>query len=291
MEAYSNHYNLRTSPEDWWYTIIQTVALAIDKSAKKLEVQKFFNKHDGKVITVDIGGSFNGFDYSWLFDQIAEQIALNINKPEYAQAMDQNFSSSNKVHKIVSRVALMKSVKEYFDYKCFLECGIPAIEMKGTEADWIKLGSNIKAVKKLLQPIHDAINLKESWWIRIEQIANKLLNTFNDNPDADWWSKIITERSFDSGAPELRGWFMVDLLNVPNAFDISDAPSGIVTVPMTITDGNDVEDSAIVTGMVGYKFHNETHSVEPIHGWSLLLKQNSTFRNEIIIWEEMNNSS
>ena len=60
---------------------------------------------------------------------------------------------------------------------------------------------------------------------------------------------------------------------------------------MTITDGSDVEDSAIVTGMVGYKFHNDTQSVEPTHGWSLLLKQNSTFRNEIIIWEEMNNSS
>ena len=164
LEAYSNHYNLRTSPEDWWYTIIQTVALAIDKSSKKLEIQKFFVKQDGKVITIDIGGSFNGIDYGWLFDQIAEQIALNINKPEYTQAMDQNFSASTKVHKIVSRVALMKSVKEYFDYKCFLECGIPAIEMKGTEADWIKLGSNIKAVKKLLQPIHDAINLKESWW-------------------------------------------------------------------------------------------------------------------------------
>ena len=167
LEAYSNHYNLRTSPEDWWYTIIQTITLAIYKSAKKPEVQKFFDQHDEKVITVDIGSSFNGTDYGWLLNQIAEQIALNINNTEYIQVMDQNFSSSTKVHKIVSRVVLMKSVKEYFDYKCFLECGIPAIEMKGTEADWIKLGSNIKAVKKLLQPIHDAINLKESWWTEL----------------------------------------------------------------------------------------------------------------------------
>ena len=34
-EAYGNHYNLRTGPEDWWYTIIQTVALAIDKNSKR----------------------------------------------------------------------------------------------------------------------------------------------------------------------------------------------------------------------------------------------------------------
>ena len=31
LEAYNRHYNLRTGPEDWWYTIIQTVSLAIEK--------------------------------------------------------------------------------------------------------------------------------------------------------------------------------------------------------------------------------------------------------------------
>ena len=35
VEAYNHHYNLRTGPEDWWYTIIQTVAIAIDKKFKK----------------------------------------------------------------------------------------------------------------------------------------------------------------------------------------------------------------------------------------------------------------
>ena len=47
-EAYSNHYNLRTGPEDWWYTIIQTVALAIDKNSKNEQVRNFFVQHDGK---------------------------------------------------------------------------------------------------------------------------------------------------------------------------------------------------------------------------------------------------
>ena len=37
LEAYNHHYNLRTGPEDWWYTIIQTVAVAIDKNAKRIK--------------------------------------------------------------------------------------------------------------------------------------------------------------------------------------------------------------------------------------------------------------
>ena len=43
-EAYGNHHNLRTGPEDWWYTIIQTVALAIDENSKS-DVKLAFYRH------------------------------------------------------------------------------------------------------------------------------------------------------------------------------------------------------------------------------------------------------
>ena len=48
LEAYNAHFNLRTGPEDWWYTIIQTVAVAIDDNANKNEVRNFFVQHEGK---------------------------------------------------------------------------------------------------------------------------------------------------------------------------------------------------------------------------------------------------
>ena len=293
MECYNHHFSLRTGPEDWWYTIIQTVAVAIDKNAKDPEVRKFFVQHEGKkTLTVEVGPTAYGVDYSWFFDQMAQQIAENINCPQFVDQMDQNFSTSTKVHKIVSRITLMKSMKEYFQYRMSCLCGIPAIEMKGTQEDWTKLGANIKGLRRTLQPIHDAINLKQTWWDNIETIADKLLDTFNENPDKDWWSKIITERAFGSGAPQLKGWFMVHLLNIPYAKYISDAPSGLVTVPMTITDGRNTEQSAIVAGMVGYKFHEndvdarKVYSLEPVHGWSLLIEKFSAFRIDMDNWEE-----
>ena len=296
MDCYNHHFNLRTGPEDWWYTIIQTVALAIDDNAKSPEVRKFFVQHEGKktlTVTVNVGPTIiHDVDHSWFFDQIAQNIAENINCPQFIDQTEQNFSTTTKVHKIVSRITLMKSLKEYFEFKMFCDCGIPAIEMKGTQEDWKKLGANIKELRKTLQPIHDAIDLKQTWWNKIEVIADKLLDTFNDNPDKEWWSKIVTERAFGSGAPELKGWFMVDLLNIPKANNISDAPSGLVTVPMIITDGRSEEKSAIVAGMVGYKFHENDedakniYSLEPVHGWSLLLEKNSVFRTVMVNWEE-----
>merc|ERR1712180_515224 len=71
------------------------------------------------------------------------------------------------------------------------------------------------------------------------------------------WSKkmFITERSYGSGQSEFKGWFMVDLLNIPNAENIGNAPSGLVAVPMSITDGQLTEEAAVVAGMVGYNYY------------------------------------
>ena len=47
-----------------------------------------------------------------------------------------------------------------------LGCGIPYVDMKGTEEDWIKLGQKVKTLRKTLEPIHRAIGL-DGWWGRV----------------------------------------------------------------------------------------------------------------------------
>ena len=65
---------------------------------------------------VGVGRSIYGVDYSWFFDQMSAEIAKNINVPQYVKATETDFSSSTKVHKIVGKIVLMKSVQEYFEY-------------------------------------------------------------------------------------------------------------------------------------------------------------------------------
>ena len=48
LTAYNKHYNLRTSPEDWWYVVARRVAIAIDQNSKKEKVRKMFVEHEGK---------------------------------------------------------------------------------------------------------------------------------------------------------------------------------------------------------------------------------------------------
>ena len=93
-----------------------------------------------------------------------------------------------------------------------------------------------------------------------------------------------------SGAPSFNGWFMTYLLNVRHATSIGNAPSGLVSIPMTFSDERAEEQGAIVAGMLGYKYHSETNgtrpAVEPMHGWTLLLEPNSIFRKDLSDWEK-----
>ena len=80
-------------------------------------------------------------------------------------------------------------------------------------------------------------------------------------------------------------------LNIKYAATIGSAPSGLVSVPMTFSDGITKEQGAIVAGMLGYKFHqgqgNLTRpAVEPMHGWTLLLEPNSVVRKDLTDWEQ-----
>ena len=54
----------------------------------------------------------------------------------------------------------------------------------------------IKALRQTLKPIKNVIGLGRKWWDKVEEIADKLLDTFNERPNEDWWSRIITKKRF-----------------------------------------------------------------------------------------------
>jgi len=291
LDAYNNHFILRTGPDDWWATIITTVSLAIDDNAKKTSVRDFFVAHQGqKTLSVKVGPSIYGVDYSWFFDQMSQKIRENIKVKDYVDQMEPDFTTSTGINRIVAQIMLMNSVQEYFAFSMVLGCGIPYVDMKGTREDWVKLGDKVKALGETLKPIHSDIELY-GWFDKVEVITDNLLKTFDGKLDDDlinWWSTVITEEEYGSGMSSFKGWFMVDLLNKHDAENIGNAPSGLVAVPMTVTDGQLTEEAAVVAGMVGYNYYRgEVFPIlEPVHGWSLLLNETSFFREEMQDWDE-----
>ena len=209
--AYSHHYKLRTSPDDWWFCVIKQVAEAIDRSAQQESVRKMFVDHEGKrsiEVTVDDPTIYT-VNYSWLFDQMAKGIKENVKVPEFVDGMTGDFGTTTPVQRIVSQITLMFSMKKYFDFKMILGCGIPAVEMLGSEEDWRKLTSKLKVLRTLLEPIENDLHLRSRWWDVVQEVFNNLLQTYQGKPDKKWWSHIVDyQKEYSSGMYQyFERWF------------------------------------------------------------------------------------
>lgn len=285
VTAYNKHWKLRTSPDDWWYVVTRRVAIAIDKNSKKEKVRKMFVEHEGKkTLQVDVpSNNIYDVDYTWFFDEISKQISKNVKSPEYVDVITANFSSTSPVQRIVSQITLMSSLQEFFEFKMMLLCGIPGVELLGTEEDWEKLLSKLEALITILEPIKKELGLSGKWWSDVREVFEKLLATYRDEPDYDWWSRIVTYHAFGSGPTGYTGWITRFMEMTEEPTELYEFTSGLVTVPLTIAHPSGLQDTAaLVAGTLGFTIHEDAAdkvpSVQPFQGWSLLLPKNSPFR-------------
>merc|ERR1712165_473132 len=111
-ECYNHHWGLKTVPDDWWYTIIRTVAIAIDNHSKKNETRDFFVNFDGKkTLTVMVDRS-NGIDYNIFFHKMTNLVQSNIKVEGYVDTIRSDFTTSTSVHRISSEITIMSSMQE-----------------------------------------------------------------------------------------------------------------------------------------------------------------------------------
>jgi len=284
LESYNNHWALRTSPEDWWYSIIYKIAIAIDQHSTNEKVRKFFVSHEGKKkLTVTVGPSIYGVDYAWFLDSMTRQIEENVKVPKYVDILKADFSTSTACHVICSEITIMASVQEFFEYGMMLLCGIPAVEMEGNLEDWKHLKHKFHILKKILKPIRECVGLAKKWWNDVSGVFDHLIDTFDGKPDTDWWSRIISKEPYGSGGQSFyEGWFITQFLGLRMIENPTHLQNGVITVPMTITDGVVKEQSAFVAGIAGYDVievaGSKWPSVKAIHGWTLMLDPQSHFR-------------
>ena len=294
IECYNNHWILDMRPEDWFYTFVQTLSVAIDKQARTEEVRNFFVSHEGKKtlsVTVPDDTSLT-VNYDWFLDQMLQKIQENIKTPQYVELMTADFSTSTKNDRIISSINTMSSTQEFFNYMMYCGCGIPAVTMRGTEEDWKHLMLKLENLEKLLHPIQEQLRmvLHPNWWDNIKTITQKLVETYQGTPDLVWWHSIIvrTKEKKWGGASMgymgkhkvYNGWFLSDILGIHDARDFSKIKNPLVTVPLTISSPfGEEEESAFIAGIVGYVVKTTDYqawpSVAAVHSWTLCLENNS----------------
>jgi len=306
LKAWSNHWNVRTCPEDWWLPVITKVAKVVDDHADTQELRKLFvNGKEGKeTITVSVN-SFTIYDtdYTYVFNEFSKEIKKRIVVPGYVNAVSCDFSTTSSTQLISSQITIMKSLQKYFDYRMMMcGCGIKALEMRGTEEDWASLKIKLQNLKALLAPVEKTLRLSSFFKIA-ENVFDNLLKTYKDGQAMkDWWADILIQgKAIKYGGSGMRmgevdaynGWIL-EFLSGTEKFQIkaeefkrgeySEHLSCISSCPMNIVDAvrNISDDSILISGILGFKVHdtcqNGVATLEPAHGWVMLLPVNSPLR-------------
>ena len=190
--AYENHLPIRLTPDIIWLLIVQGFAQHVNYNAEELR-QKFVNFEGKKKLEIIINKyhsykQMKSEDYEYLFENLTEKIKENVGE-ELINTIDFNFSTSNKITKVVGYASIMSALKKYFEFRGFCHaCNYPYIILDGKLEDWENI---LKKTKELAK--YDL----EKWVKRLEIPLNKIIETKKGKINKEFWKKILYPDKID----------------------------------------------------------------------------------------------
>jgi len=214
--AFYGHYPLVLSPDIIWLTIAQGLANHVDQNAEKL--RKDFVNHTGKKdLCISRGNFVKGSpknDWPGVFPEFSALIKEN-SVAGTTELLENDFTTTGPVERIVSHITLMDAVQHYFSYSMCCGCGFPSITLTGTPADWEKVRNKAAALKKY---------------------------------DLDWWLSALLPAldqfvAASKGTPDLNFWRSLCHINVGSSFPVYEPLTGWVQAffPYVIQPGSDFD--------------------------------------------------
>ena len=213
--AYENHLPIRLTPDIIWLLIVQGFAFYINFNAEFLR-RRFVNFGNKNTLKVNIPKyhsykEMKSEDYENMFENFTKQIKENIGE-ELVNTIDFNFSTSNKITKVVGYTSIMSAMKKYFKFKgigyC---CNYPYIILEGTLEDWESILKKTKELSK-----YDL----EKWAAILEFVLSKIIEAKKGKINKEFWKEILYQDKIDERILEdykfktiqvdgIKGWFLL----------------------------------------------------------------------------------
>ncbi len=203
-ECFFSHYPLRITPDTIWITILQGLAIHVDKNHEKLRhcFVNFNGKEEIRIfrpdITVEqikhsIDTQTNGtIPWHETIDQFTDGVKQRV-KSEVHPLIECTFSTSTLADRISKHVALLEITKHYFELVMECGCGIPWIELLGTPEDWQLLYT--KASNELSKYDLD-------WWLKgLLPVLQEFVNSSQGKVNLKFWRAVV----YMTGGSGMRG--------------------------------------------------------------------------------------
>jgi hypothetical protein len=197
--AFSDHRMLTLSPDMIWRLIAQGFANHVNANAEKLRPRLV--RHPGKlelrVRRDDFKKDSPTNPWPEVFDGFTQQIGAHIGEETHA-LLRPTFSTTGPAERAAADVVLLDVMQSYFEYTFFTFCGIPAIALEGTIADW----------RSVARRARDLATFDLDWWIDVlVPILDQFVAAASGRVDRQFW-KSICRIDGRSGGPFTDGWIM-----------------------------------------------------------------------------------
>ena len=283
--AYNKHHDLVWRPDDVWQAILTQFSLYVTHSSEKLRDQ--FVEFKGKCqLEIKAFGTLFTVDFGNLARRMVdEQIVENIKDPSIADWLIPKFTTTTENDRIVASISMMATLQSYFEYKFYLECGLPSITLLGTVDDWKLLRSK---VDRLLE-FDTKDGLMKKWLELLTVVLDEFVETKCGVDNMEFWDQICHYESRGSGSTYLSGWITTfavfdedgkwqgdrrevqrfrEIIKIDwPVIDTQDVPSGATAVPVLIDDNGTEYEGHMIAGHFAYDGNDTT--VQPRVDWCI----------------------
>jgi hypothetical protein len=194
--AFSQHRPLVLSPDCVWLTIAQGFSHHIAENAEALRLRL---RHHGKR---ELNATLGDSSPESLIRAIADFSAQIREASDHVlhDTLVCDFSTTTPEIRTASEVVLMDTYSNYFKYNMDCVCGIPAITLTGSAADWQRMRDRIEVLG----------TYELEWWIeRLRPILDEFIQTIKGHPNREFWQAIYKPKKAYS-TEVVTGW-IVDL--------------------------------------------------------------------------------
>lgn len=205
LNCYNNHLALKLTPDVIFISLLIQFATYVNNNADKLFTKFFMNPEKDRKFVFESGNELSTFRFDIMFNSFASQLKSEIKDPLLNDTFNCNFSTSTSTDKYVSQLLLAATVSSYYKYHGYPLCGVPEIEISGTKEDWMNILKKLKTLEK-----YDAGDKQLLRWLdMVYPIIDKFVQIYDNEPDIDFWSRMIRRIEGGSGVNHIDGWLVV----------------------------------------------------------------------------------
>jgi Domain of unknown function (DUF4419) len=296
MEAYNKHHNLILRPDDIWQAILTQFSFYVNAHAEELR-GRLVNFQGKKELIVEMGdGSLFSTNFGTFANRMVdEQITKHLKDESVTKWLLPSFSTTVTADRVAASISIMSTLQAYFEYRCYLHCGIPNVTLEGSLDDWRSLRDKIDRL-----PEFDVVpsRIMSEWHTLLAAVLDHFVQSVQGAPDLDFWD-CVCHRSGGSGPKYLSGWVAVfccfnakggwqgsvsssssTLFSKWPRVETGKIPGGALSVPVLVDDNGTKYQTQMVAGQFGYELTENKTTVRPRTDWCIAYVAESPKNND-----------